>query len=849
MACTDPAVAASGPVQGAARRRDGGLVEVSGLTWRPYGRRDPVLRDLTLTIPAGQRVLLVGPSGAGKSTLLRAVGGLLETADSGERTGAVTIDGMPAGSSAGMVGMVLQEPGAGIVSATVGRDVAFGLENVGADRTGMPRVVAESLRAVRLDKPADTPTSALSGGETQRLAIAGALALRPRVLLLDEPTAMLDPDNAASVRAVVDEVTRDRGLTVVVVEHRLGPWLDLVDRLLVLDRAGGIVADGCPGEVLQIHADSLAAQGIWVPGVPDPEPLRIPSGMFDQRSGEGTEPRGRVGGPAVRGEVGGAAVRGEFGGAELRGVRDVRVERVTRTIMGEERAVLAVDGVTASARAGRTTALVGPSGSGKSTLLLALAGLVDHTAGEAPATDVPSRELARQVAWVPQWSSSTIVARTVLDEALVSARAVGLADAVARPRALALLESLGLGDLLDADPRQLSGGEQRRLAMAAAVVHQPATLLADEPTVGQDRLTWAAVLGVVEAFREAGGAVVVSTHDDAVVARADDVVRLGAAAAAALPPASSPSSRLSGAARAASPTPPGRLPALPGPTRPRPSSPALSGPVDSSPDVPSVSALPPPPDPPAPAGPPSATTRRPLVSRCGPLALLGASLLGIPAGIVSPTWQASLLVVLAMVVIGGVGLWAPGSGAPPRGRLARVGVRMIPAAIGALSVGWSTWLLGHRDLEVAGTAGLRVVLIVLPAAFLLAYVDPDVLGDQLGQRLHLPARPVVALAAALQRVNSFGAVWGEISRARRVRGIGGTRSPRAVVGALSAMTMGLLVRALGEAAQLAVAMDARGFATAQRRTWYAAAPWRRADLLLVLAWLLPVAVAVVLASA
>ena len=728
----------------------GGRVEVAGLTWRPYGRREPVLRDLHLSIPAGQRVLLAGPSGAGKSTLLRALGGLLETADSGERSGTVTIDGMPAGQRAGMVGMVLQEPGAGIVAATVGRDLAIGPENVGLDREAMPGLVADALRAVRLDKPADTPTSALSGGQTQRLAIAGALALGPRLLLLDEPTAMLDPDNAATVRRVVDEVTRARSLTTVVVEHRLGPWLDLVDRLLVLGADGGVVADGTPTAVLRDHGERLAAQGIWVPGVPDPEPLALPVDVLTRRPADG-----RV----------------------LRSVADLRVERATRTLTGEQRTVVALDGATAVSQAGRTTALVGPSGAGKSTLLLALAGLVDAAAGEGPAPVRSSPELARQVAWVPQWSSSTIVARTVLDEALVSARATGLPDDVTRPRALALLDALGLGELLDADPRRLSGGEQRRLAMAAAVVHEPATLLADEPTVGQDRVTWAAVMGVLEGFRAAGGGVVVSTHDDAVVARAAETVRL-------LPP-------------------------------------------------------------PAPTAQP--TARRPLVSHCGPLALIAASLLGIPAGVVSPSWRASLLVAGVMALVGAIGLLAPGRGSRPRGRVRHVALRMVPAAIGAVSVGWSTWLLGGHDLSVATTAGMRVVLIVLPAAFLLAYLDPDVLGDQLAQRLRMPARPVVALAAALQRVNSFGAVWEEISRARRVRGIGGARTPRAALGAVSALTIGLLVRALGEAAQLAVAMDARGFATAQRRTWYAAAPWRWSDLAVVLAWLTPVAVAVALA--
>ena len=138
-----------------------------------------MLRDLDLAIEAGERVLLVGPSGSGKSTLLRALAGLLETADAGERTGSVTIDGAVAGEQPGAVGLVLQEPGAGVVASTVERDIAFGPENVGMPRAAMPELVTSALAQVGLDLPLSTPTDALSGGQTQRLALAGALALEP----------------------------------------------------------------------------------------------------------------------------------------------------------------------------------------------------------------------------------------------------------------------------------------------------------------------------------------------------------------------------------------------------------------------------------------------------------------------------------------------------------------------------------------------------------------------------------------------------------------------------------------------------------------------------------------------
>ena len=279
-----------------------GRVEVDGLTWRPFGRREPVLRDVSLTLRPGERVLLVGPSGSGKSTLLRALAGLLETVDAGELTGGVTVDGVPPGQRPGAVGLVLQEPGAGVVAASVGRDVAFGPENVRMPRAAMAGVVAAALGSVGLgDLPLDTPTSALSGGQTQRLALAGTLALDPSVVLLDEPTAMLDPASAQEVRDAVAALTSGEGRcvvgsdasepatghlspTLVVVEHVLGPWVDLVDRLVVLSADGRVVADGPVRETLAAERDRLLAMGIWVPGAGPPTPMGVDPALVAPRS-------------------------------------------------------------------------------------------------------------------------------------------------------------------------------------------------------------------------------------------------------------------------------------------------------------------------------------------------------------------------------------------------------------------------------------------------------------------------------------------------------------------------------------------------------------------------------------
>lgn len=239
-----------------------------------------------------------------------------------------------------------------------------------------------------------------------------------------------------------------------------------------------------------------------------------------------------------------------------------------------------------------------------------------------------------------------------------------------------------------------------------------------------------------------------------------------------------------------------------------------------------------------------APERRPLLARAGPLPLLAAALCVLPLPALLDTWRQGLFVLAVEVLLGLIGLLAPGRGNAPHGRLRSLATRLAPAGLAVAGVAWSAWLLGGHDLEIAAGAALRVLCLIVPSAFVVGFLDPERLGDHLAQRLHLPARPVVAATAALHRMQELDALWTELMTTRRVRGIRADRGLVARAAETVVVTGGLLVGALGQAAQLALAMDARGFADAARRTWAEPAPWRWADTLALIGGLTIVAAAV-----
>ena len=479
----------------------GARVCARGWGWRHAGRKNAALSDVDLDIAPGERVLVLGPSGSGKSTLMGGLAGLLGGAEEGEATGTLTVDGVAPAEARGPVGLLMQDPEAQVVLARVGDDVAFGMENLGVAREEIWPRVENSLEAVGLSVPLDHSTTELSGGQKQRLALASILAMGPGLLLLDEPTANLDPSGVAEVRAAVEKVVERTGATVVVVEHRVDVWASLVDRVIVV-ADGAIAADGPLDEVLAQQGDALRERGIWLPG------------------------------DDVAAEVGPAP---EVPPASSEAAPIARVADLT---IGYDASAPVRSGIDLTIERGVSTCIVGANGAGKSTFALTLAGLLpplegavevetsDGTAGDPH--EWSSKQLLGRMSMVFQEPEYQFLAATVAEELAIGPRAAGMTDEEIAPLVDEHLEALGLTKLARANPMTLSGGEKRRLSVATALISAPELLILDEPTFGQDRGTWLGLVRLLRAALERGVTLVSITHDPAfVAAMGQRVVDLG----------------------------------------------------------------------------------------------------------------------------------------------------------------------------------------------------------------------------------------------------------------------------------------------------------------------------------
>lgn len=808
--------------------------------YRHASRKAFAVRGLNLTIEAGQRVLLLGASGIGKSTILEGAAGLIgsdiilksdsndknsnssshnvlvEDEDGGVSEGAVFVDDVPVHKARGRVGLVLQDPESQAIFQRLGDNVAFGPENMNVPRKEIWNIVDESLKEVGLDGlQLHRSTAHLSGGQMQRLALAGALAMKPSVLLLDEPTANLDPDGVEQIVSAVGKVLDDTHATMVLVEHHAQPWIDLIDRVIVLglENSGNskngedsknfvhdddiardesaktvIVADGTPDEVFNRKDLDFENLGIWLP---------------DKYKDSKNRNIGRIhveGEPDCDPSVG-----------------DGKVVLSTKNLAISHTDTPIAKNINLEFNSGQITALVGANGAGKSTLSLTLAGLIPSIEGEVVASEElckdldssdpikwKSTELAKRISYVFQNPEHQFACGTVLEEVMLGPIRTGMSEEDARSKAKELLERFRLGRYANANPYTLSGGEKRRLTVAASLAAAPMVLILDEPTFGQDRKTWMQIIKLIASLRADGVSVIVVTHDKELVDA------LGARLVELLPISEQTSEPTSEHTSEHKNSDSDDL------TR--------AGESQAKEDLESSQSL-------------SSTTNATNISRikvsavnkrdekeraasCSPFLaslnpvyrMLGAFMLSIPLLFTLDWLSSTIALVLEFIILWIVGMnpwrvvklsWPVWVGAPG----SALAVWLYGKSGGATLFDWGIIHVSEHSTTLAIATFIRILAIGVPAIVTVIGIDATDLADAFSQVMHLPDKFVYGGLAGMRLFSVLQDDWAALTASRRSRGLGDDSKIRAFM----PQAFALLVLSIRRSSTLATAMQARGF--------------------------------------
>lgn len=472
------------------------MIEFHSLTYGYPDSDHPALVRIGLTLGEGEVWAVLGQSGSGKSTLMWAINGLVPHFYGGRYQGDVTVDEVrvrdeSAQSLADKVGTVFQEPARRFVSSRVLDELAFGMEVAGLPRSTMRQRLESIVSVLGLDPLLDRDPHLLSGGEQQRVALGAAMVRQPKVMLLDEPTSQLDRQGSKALFGWLEERRILDGLTTLVAEHRLDELSRISDQAVYLDPVGRVAASGPMADVLS-HMP-YTAPGLEAGRLVDASRQEMPNPSH----------------PSNGHEVSGLAGNGRRApGSEVMIAKGLSFSYNGRPAL--RHADLTIP-------RGSITAVVGHNGSGKTTLLRSLVGLCRPASGEVTFEgksirdwDVPG--LARHVGYVPQWPAALLFSASVREELAFTLtqhpdREVPKADVEK------VIRDLGLQDVADRYPRDLSAGQRQRAALGAILVARPEVLLLDEPTLGLDPIARKDLGELLGGVASSGTAVVMATHD------------------------------------------------------------------------------------------------------------------------------------------------------------------------------------------------------------------------------------------------------------------------------------------------------------------------------------------------
>jgi energy-coupling factor transport system ATP-binding protein len=475
------------------------------LSIRFYNRSEKILRNITLSINKGEKVLILGPSGSGKSTLISALAGIIPEHVEAEVSGEIFLRKNS--------GVMFQDPDSQFCMLHVGEEIAFSLENRSIPRRDMDKMIADLMAKVGLKVDKKIPIETLSGGMKQRLALACLLALEPEVLFFDEPTAQLDPTCRNEIFKLLNHIAEKSNQTMVIVEHVLDGCIEWMDRIIIINKSGIVIGDGKPEEILLKFKDQVREAGIWQPKLfPEKwsEVVRNASHPLSIKLSEMAEMKSII-------------KKKEYQKEDvIISTENVEIGYGKKTIVSD---------INIEIHKGEWISIVGENGSGKSTFLKNLIHLEPIKKGKIHFQNTElkkwsDRELFKKAGFVFQNPELQFIADTVFEEIAFGGRQRNWPEDLITTKTKQLLQEFGLESYHNAHPFTLSLGQKRRLSVATILLFDQDLLLLDEPTFGQDEKTARELIKRLKERQEQGTTIVMVTHDMDLVDNFSDQVIL-----------------------------------------------------------------------------------------------------------------------------------------------------------------------------------------------------------------------------------------------------------------------------------------------------------------------------------
>lgn len=474
------------------------LLHVDGFSFDYENSKEPLLNNLNFSLNEKETTLLVGPSGSGKSSLALCLNGLYPDAVEGISSGNIYYRGknirdFQKGELNQQIGIVFQDPESQFCMITVEDELAFTLENRKIPNSEMATRISEALNDVGMDGFQKRKIHELSGGQKQKIALASVLLLEPELLILDEPTANLDPVSSYEFIQLIKHLQEKHGLAVFIIEHQVDDWLEIIDRVLVMGKQGDIIAEGTVESIFKNQQSLLTAEGIFLPK----QYTKIES---YSTQGNPPLPVNKV----------------------ILTVENITFHRKRQPILNN---------IQFDIHQGEFIAIIGENGAGKSTLLQLMAGLLAPVTGRIdfhgkPLSHWDEKELRKRMGYVFQNPEHQFITDTVLDELTFGMKLNGWTEKDSEEAATQLMKQFHLEKHRYSNPFSLSGGQKRRLSVATMLDETPDILFFDEPTFGQDAETTRELMTIIRQLRENGTAIVFVTHDMEIVDSVDCAIVL-----------------------------------------------------------------------------------------------------------------------------------------------------------------------------------------------------------------------------------------------------------------------------------------------------------------------------------